>query len=196
MTVALHALNLHFKVRRVFAVSFQAISGAGYPGVASFDINENVIPYVGGEEQKVESEPRKMMGTADGGRVVPADFMISAHTNRVPVTDGHLVAISVEFDQQAGLDEVTRALRDFELNDQAAGLPSSPEPVIRLHEKPDRPQPRLDRMDGKGMTTGVGRLRPDPLFDYKFVVLSHNTIRGAAGGSIYNAELLKSQGWL
>jgi aspartate-semialdehyde dehydrogenase len=191
MTVALHALNLEFGVDSAIAVSFQALSGAGYPGVASLDINDNVIPYVGGEEEKVEWEPRKMMGKLSGSGVALADLRISAHTNRVPVTDGHLVCMSVKLLMDPGLD-----LGRFCLPEESAGLPSAPDPVIRLHRNQDRPQPRLDRLDGRGMTTGVGRLRRDPILDYKMVVLSHNTIRGAAGGSIYNAELLYRQGWL
>lgn len=196
MTVALNAINNRYPIQRVFAVSFQAISGAGYPGVASMDINENVIPFVGGEEEKVQTEPRKVMGQIRNGRLENAAYTISAHTNRVPLTDGHLVCLSVELENRVDQRAIEDCFEYFELPAESASLPSSPRPPIRLHRKPDRPQPRLDRNDGEGMTTGVGRVRPDPLFDYKLVVLSHNTIRGAAGGSIYNAELLYNQGWL
>jgi aspartate-semialdehyde dehydrogenase len=191
MTVALKPLQDAFGLRKVFVVSLQALSGAGYPGVASLDVVDNVIPYVGGsEEDKVEWEPRKMLGTLDTNSIKLADFVISAHTNRVAVSDGHLVCLSIELDKKASLEEVASALREYQPPALSADLPSTPRPVILMRDEADRPQPRLDRNTGKGMTTVVGRLRKDPLFDYKMVVLSHNTIRGAAGGSIYNAELL------
>ena len=194
MTVALKALQDAFGLERVFAVSLQALSGAGYPGVASLDIVGNVIPNILGEEEKVECEPLKMLGTLNNGAISLADFVISAHTNRVAVLDGHLVCLSVELKNPATALEASRALTAYHAPQVSKGLPSSPEPVIQVRDEPDRPQPRLDRMIGKGMTTVVGRLRPDPLLDLKMVVLSHNTIRGAAGGSIYNAELLVKQG--
>lgn len=190
MTVALKPLLDKFGLRRVFAVSMQALSGAGYPGVASMDIIDNVIPYIAGEEEKVEREPQKILGTVQGDTLQPADFAISAHTNRVAVTDGHMVCLSIELGKKASLADVESALRSYQAPQAARNLPSAPSPVILLSDKPDRPQPRLDRMTGRGMATVVGRLRQDPLFDIKLVVLSHNTIRGAAGGSIYNAELL------
>jgi aspartate-semialdehyde dehydrogenase len=196
MTVALKALDDAFGVKKVFAVSMQALSGAGYPGVPSMDIIDNVIPLIKGEEEKVEAEPRKMLGRVQGDAIVPADFVISAHTNRVAVTDGHLVCLSVELDQKAGPDEAERVLRAYQAPEVSRNLPSAPNPVIVVRDEADRPQPRLDRMAGKGMATVVGRVRPDPLFDLKLVVLSHNTIRGAAGGSIYNAELLAKLGYI
>jgi len=194
LTVALKALQDAFGIGCAFVVSMQAVSGAGYPGVASLDIIDNVIPFVGGEEDKVEWEPRKMLGKYENGQIVLPDFVISAHTNRVAVSDGHLVCLSLELGKRVSLEDVTEALRSYSIPEMSMGLPFSPQPVIAIREESDRPQPRLDRMTGKGMTTVVGRIRPDPLFDYKMVILSHNTIRGAAGGSIYNAELLVKHG--
>ncbi len=196
MTVALRALQAAFGLRKVFAVSLQALSGAGYPGVASLDIIDNAIPYVGGEEDKVEWEPRKMLGAFKGDQIELADFTISAHTNRVAVSDGHLVCLSVELGSKATQQQAAQAMRDYRAPEVSANLPFTPRPVILVREEPDRPQPRLDRDTGCGMTSVVGRIRPDPLFDLKMVVLSHNTVRGAAGGSIYNAELLVDQGLL
>ncbi len=196
MTITLKALQDTFGLRRVFAVSLQAVSGAGYPGVPSLDIMDNVIPFIGGEEEKVELEPRKMLGRLEETGIQPADFVISAHTNRVPVSDGHVVCLSIEMDQSADLPTVRRAIEDYLPPEVCAELPSTPKPVIIYRDEPDRPQPRLDRGTGDGMTTVVGRLRTDPLLHIKLVVLSHNTIRGAAGGSIYNAELLVQQGML
>jgi aspartate-semialdehyde dehydrogenase len=193
LTVALKALQNQFGLRRAFVVSLQALSGAGYPGVASMDIIDNVIPYIGDEEAKVEWEPRKMLGRVNGHTIEMASLAISAHTNRVAVTDGHLVCCSIELEQKANLADVRQALLDYRGPEISQGLPSSPNPVIAIRDEPDRPQPRLDRGTGKGMSTVVGRLRPDPLFDFKFVVLSHNTVRGAAGGAIYNGELLAAQ---
>ena len=194
MTVVLKALQDAFGLKCIFAVSMQAISGAGYPGVASLDILDNVIPNIGGEEEKVEFESRKMLGTLENGEIQLADFAISAHTNRVAVSDGHLVCLSVELGQRVTVEDAARAIRDYKSPEISADLPSAPRPVLVLREESDRPQPRLDRNTGQGMTTVVGRLRPDPLFDLKMVVLSHNTIRGAAGGSLFNAELLVKKG--
>lgn len=196
MTVAFKALQDAFGLRRAVVVSLQAISGAGYPGVASLDILDNVIPHVGGEEEKVEWEPRKMLGSLEDDRIRLAPVAISAHTNRVAVSDGHIVCASVELEQPASLDHVHLALESYQAVEIARSLPSAPQPPIVVREEADRPQPRLDRWTGAGMTTVVGRLRPDPLFHLKLVVLSHNTIRGAAGGSIYNAELLVKMGYL
>ncbi len=194
LTVALKALQEAFGLRRVFAVSMQALSGAGFPGVASLDILDNVIPYIAGEEEKVEYEPRKILGRLKGDGLHPAEFAISAHTNRVAVGDGHLVCVSLELEHPADLAMVGKALHEYTAPSISRDLPSAPHPVILLRQEPDRPQPRLDRQSGNGMTTVVGRLRPDPLFHMKMVVLSHNTVRGAAGGSIYNAELLVKMG--
>jgi aspartate-semialdehyde dehydrogenase len=193
LTVTLKALHESFGVARVLAVSFQALSGAGYPGVPSLDILDNVIPFIEGEEEKVEWEPRKMLGNINGASITYADISISAHTNRVPVSDGHLVCVSVELERHASPEEAVEVLRCFQVPEISFDLPSAPKPPIAVLEEPDRPQPKRDRLAGNGMTTVVGRLRHDPLFDLKYVVLSHNTIRGAAGGSIYNAELLVKQ---
>jgi len=190
LTVVLKALQARFGLRKVFAVSLQALSGAGYPGVASLDIIDNVIPYIGDEEDKIEWETRKMLGKFNGAQLELASFTVSAHANRVAVSDGHTICCSVELEEKASPEEAQSALQDYQPPQLARGLPSTPQPVIEFRSEPDRPQPRLDRNTGKGMTTVVGRLRPDPLFDLKMVVLSHNTIRGAAGGAIYNGELL------
>jgi aspartate-semialdehyde dehydrogenase len=196
MTVVLKALFDAFGVKKVLAVSLQALSGAGYPGVPSLDIIDNVIPLINGEEEKIEREPRKMLGHVVGDAIKPADLIISAHANRVAVTDGHMVCLSIEMDKKPDLKDVIQTLRDYQAPEISRDLPSAPMPVIVVREEADRPQPRLDRVTGRGMTTVVGRIRPDPLFDLKMVVLSHNTIRGAAGGSIYNAELLVKLGYV
>jgi aspartate-semialdehyde dehydrogenase len=196
LTVALKTLQDVFGLRRAFVVSLQALSGAGYPGVPSLDVVDNVIPYIEGEEEKVEWEPRKMLGKLQGEQVALAEINISAHTNRVAVSDGHLVCVSLELDAPASVADVRQALLNYQVPEIGRDLPSTPQPVILVSDQDDRPQPRLDRMSGKGMTTVVGRLRNDPLLQFKFVVLSHNTIRGAAGGSIYNAELLAKQGFI
>lgn len=196
VTTALAALHHAFGVQRGFMVSMQAISGAGYPGVAALDIVDNVIPYIGGEEEKFETEPRKMLGAYHAGQIafLPATF--SAHTNRVPVLDGHLVCLSLELGRAVEPAEAARALRDFTGHRVARDLPSAPATLIEVRDEPDRPQPRRDREAGHGMTTVVGRVRPDPIWHVRLVVLSHNTIRGAAGGAILNAELLVKQGWV
>jgi len=207
LTIALKVLDNAFGVKKVFAVSLQALSGAGYPGVPSLDIMDNVIPNVGngGEEEKVEWEPRKMLGKlvgleapspAPGAKIELADIKFSAHTNRVAVIDGHTVCVSVELATQTDPESAEAILRAYTAPLSARELPSSPRPVIEVRDEADRPQPRLDRLTGNGMTTVVGRLRRDPILDLKFVVLSHNTIRGAAGASIYNAELLVNENLL
>jgi aspartate-semialdehyde dehydrogenase len=196
LTVALKALDDAFGVKKVFAVSLQALSGAGYPGVSSLDIIDNVIPNIGGEEEKVEWEPRKMLGKYIDSKIQLAEMGISAHTNRVAVIDGHTICASVEFSQPVSPEAAIQAMKSYQAPASARDLPSSPRPVIEVRYEADRPQPRLDRLTGKGMTTVVGRVREDPLYHLKFVVLSHNTIRGAAGGSLYNAELLVNEGLL
>jgi aspartate-semialdehyde dehydrogenase len=198
LTIALKALDESFGVKKVFAVSLQALSGAGYPGISSLDIMDNVIPNVanGGEEDKVEWEPRKMLGKRNHGKIELAEIKFSAHVNRVAVIDGHTVCASVELSSPADPEAAEEVLRGYRAPASASDLPSTPRPVIEIRKEADRPQPRLDRLTGKGMTTVVGRVRRDPILDLKFVVLSHNTIRGAAGGSIYNAELLVNEGLL
>ncbi|MEW6179117.1 MAG: aspartate-semialdehyde dehydrogenase [Chloroflexota bacterium] len=196
MTIALKALQDAFGLKRVFAVSLQALSGAGYPGVASLDIADNVIPFISGEEEKVEWEPRKMLGRLDGEEVQLAGIGISAHTNRVAVTDGHLVCLTVELEQRTAPEQARAVLAAFKAPPAVTELPSAPRPVIVVREEENRPQPRLDRLTGGGMTTVVGRVRADNLFDLRLTVLSHNTIRGAAGGSLLNAELMVQMGYV
>jgi aspartate-semialdehyde dehydrogenase len=197
LTMALRPILDTFGIRRAIVVSMQAISGAGYPGVASLDILDNVIPNIGGgEEEKVESEPRKMLGTFSDGKIEPAPFTMSAHTNRVAVSDGHTVCVSLELGKRAAPEEIRKALEGYEFPAAVRGLPSLPEKFIEVREEQDRPQPRKDRNAGNGMTAVVGRIRPDPVWDIKFVVLSHNTIRGAAGAAILNAELLLAQEYI
>jgi aspartate-semialdehyde dehydrogenase len=195
MTVAFKALQEAFGLRRALVVSMQAVSGAGYPGVASLDILDNVVPYIPGEEEKVESEPRKMLGrlAEQGDRIDFAPVQLSAHTNRVAVTDGHMVCASVEFARAASPAEAAQAMAEFQAPAIVQMLPSAPHCVIEVRSEPDRPQPRKDRNAGNGMTTVVGRVRADPLLHVKFVVLSHNTVAGAAGGAILNGELLVAQ---
>lgn len=196
MTIALKALQDAFGLKRVFAVSLQALSGAGYPGVASLDIADNVIPFISGEEEKVEWEPRKMLGRLDGEEVQLAGIGISAHTNRVAVTDGHLVCLTVELEQRTAPEQARAVLAAFKAPPAVTELPSAPWPVIVVREEENRPQPRLDRLTDGGMTTVVGRVRADNLFDLRLTVLSHNTIRGAAGGSLLNAELMVQMGYV
>jgi aspartate-semialdehyde dehydrogenase len=193
-TVALRPILDAFGLKRIFVVSMQAVSGAGYPGVASLDIVDNVVPYIGNEEDKVETEPQKMLGKLVSGEIQAAGFRTSAHTNRVAVVDGHTVCASVELETKAPAADVSQVLAEFKGPEIVRGLPSAPKTIIEVRSEADRPQPRKDRDSGKGMTTVVGRVRSDPLFDVKFVVLSHNTIRGAAGGSLLNAELMAAQG--
>ena len=194
LTVSLKPLQDSFGIKKVFVVSLQALSGAGYPGVSSLDILGNIMPYIGGEEEKVESEPLKMLGSLGDSGVDYADFSISAHTNRVPVIDGHLVCVSVSLERDTAPEEAIAAWESFTPPEVVRSLPSSPERSIIVRREPDRPQPRLDRDSGQGMTTQVGRVRPDPIFHLRYIALSHNTLKGAAGGSLQNAELLVAQG--
>lgn len=182
----LAALHRKFGVESVVLTTFQAISGAGYPGVASLDIMDNVIPYIAGEEPKVEIEAQKILGTLRNGVIEKADFTVSAQCFRVNVIDGHMVSIRVDLKEKATLEDVVAAMREFPSLD----LHSSPEHFIEVTDEPSRPQTRLDRDNGNGMTITVGRVFPDNIFDYRFVSLSHNTVRGAAGSAVLNAELL------
>lgn len=196
---ALHPLHETFDVKKIFVVTMQSVSGAGYAGVVSMDIIDNVVPFIGAEEDKMERrEPQKLLGTFDGQRVQAADFHVSAHCNRVPVRNGHLEAISVEFARRPSLEDVRLAWAEYNPLPQQLRLPSAPQAAILYREETDRPQPRMDRLAGSipGMATVVGRLREDPLFHMKFLALGHNTIRGAAGGSLLNAELLVAQGYV
>lgn len=193
-TVALAPLHAAFGLRTLFVTTMQAISGAGYPGVPSLDILGNVIPYIGDEEPKLEREMQKMLGVVGAEGVADAPFVVSAQANRVPVENGHTVCISAAFDTRPTVEQALAALRVWTGAAVVRGLPSAPDVPLRYRDEADRPQPRRDVMDGKGMTTVVGRLREDPILHLKFVAMSHNTIRGAAGGSILNAELLVAQG--
>jgi aspartate-semialdehyde dehydrogenase len=194
LALALKPLHEAFGLRKVYAVTMQAVSGAGYPGVPSLDILDNVIPYIGGEEDKMETESLKLLGKLEGDRIVPAPAVVSAQCNRVPVRDGHTECLSVAFAHKPGLGELIAALEGFRAPPEIAALPSSPAQPIVVRREVDRPQPLLDRDAGNGASVSVGRVRPCPLFDFKFVLLGHNTMRGAAGGSIHNAELLVARG--
>lgn len=197
LVLPLKALQDAFGLRRVFVVTMQAISGAGYPGVPSLDILGNIIPYIGGEEEKIERESRKILGTLNGEGVQTASFVVSAQCNRVPVRDGHTECLSVELEHKpSSVEMVIAALTSFRPSAQVARLPSTPQHAIVVRPEPDRPQPVRDSDLERGMATVVGRVRPCSLFDYKFVILGHNTVRGAAGGSIHNAELLVAQGYI
>jgi aspartate-semialdehyde dehydrogenase len=194
MAAALAPLHAAFTVRQVVAFTMQAVSGAGYPGVPSLDILGNVIPFIGDEEPKLEQELGKLLGRMDGDTLIPAEVMVSAHANRVPVEHGHTVCLSVGFDRRPTVEEALAALRGWRGDPALHGLPSAPEPPLVLRPEPDRPQPRRDVLTGRGMATVVGRVRPDPLLHLRLVALSHNVIRGAAGGSVLNAELLLARG--
>jgi aspartate-semialdehyde dehydrogenase len=221
LALALKPLHDAFGVRALHVTTLQAVSGAGYPGVASLDIVGNVVPYIRGEEEKMESEPLKMLGTLRKGKVgeapvgeapvgeapvgeasvdeasiVEAPITISAQCNRVPVRDGHTECVSVCFERVPTQAELAEALAAFRGPLKVAKLPSTPQQPILVRDEPDRPQPILDRDAGGGYAVSVERIRPCPLLDYRFVVLGHNTLRGAAGGAIHNAELLAAEGWL
>jgi aspartate-semialdehyde dehydrogenase len=185
-----------FGIRRVMATTMQAISGAGYPGVASMDINANVIPFIGGEEEKMQQETQKILGEFTGDSLVPLDAKVSAHCNRVPVLDGHMVATSVELERKPSLPEIIQAIESFRSVPQERKLPSAPERPVQYMEAVDRPQPRRDAERERGMAVFVGRLRECPVLGYKFMSLGHNTIRGAAGAAVLNAELMYSEGLL
>jgi aspartate-semialdehyde dehydrogenase len=190
LALALAPLHRAFGIERLFVSTMQAVSGAGYPGVASLDILGNVIPSINGEEEKIERETRKVLGQLSGGAVQPAQFAVSAHTNRVAVVDGHMMTVSVGFSRRVGPDEAVTAMRGFRSPKCVAELPSSPNPPIEVDDRGDRPQPRLDLDRGGGMVVTVGRVRPCPVLDLRLVVLGHNTVRGAAGQGIQIAELL------
>jgi aspartate-semialdehyde dehydrogenase len=192
----LRALHDAFGLVRVHAVTMQAISGAGYPGVASFDILDNVIPYIKNEEDKVETEPLKLLGVLKDGSIRPAEFAMSAQTNRVPVMDGHLAALSVELSGHPSLEDVKAALAGWQAPQAVRDLPSTPPQPMAVREEVDRPQPRRDRDAGHGMTVSVGRVQVCPVLGFKLVALVHNTVRGAAGGAIQNAEWLVASGAL
>ncbi len=193
---ALHPLQQSFGLERVMVTTLQAVSGAGYPGLSSLDILDNAIPFIGGEEPKLEQEPLKMLGTYADGAIHFAEFKVSAHCNRVATRDGHLECVSVTLRTAPSLEDIETAFRAYTSLPQEMGLPTAPPKPILFRSEPDRPQTRLDRDAGKGMAVSVGRLRECSLLGVKFVALGSNTMRGAAGGSVLNAELLKMQGLL
>lgn len=196
LVLALAPLHKSFGLEKVMAVTMQAVSGAGYPGVASLDILGNVIPYIAKEEEKMEEETQKLLGSLNGAGVVLAPFKMSAQCNRVAVEDGHTESVSVQLTKKAEAEEILEAWHSFRGVAQEKRLPSAPDVPVRYLQPTDRPQPRFDVDSGHGMTTTVGRLRPCGVLDWKFTVLSHNTIRGAAGAALLNAELLKVEGYL
>lgn len=195
LVLALKPLAERFGLRSVFVSTMQAISGAGYPGVASLDIVGNVVPFIRNEEEKLEAETRRLLGKLEGSKIVPLDAKVSAHCNRVAVEDGHTESVSIELASKPTREEILAAWREFRPL-CGKNLPTAPQQPVEYDTAEDRPQPRLDRMRGRGMAATVGRLRPCSLLDWKFTVLSHNTIRGAAGAALLNAELLASQGKL
>ena len=197
LAMALAPLQRAFGVEQVHVTTMQAISGAGFAGVASYAILDNVVPYIGGaEEEKIEKEPRKILGRWSGSRFEDAPIAISAQVNRVPTIDGHLMTISAKLRERASIDDVRAAIESFTGEPQRLGLPSAPERPLHYIDAPDRPQPRLDRDRERGMAVSVGRLRPCTLLDLRMVALVHNTIRGAAGAAILNGELLEARGLL
>ena len=194
--MAVAPLHKAFGLQRMFAATLQAVSGAGYPGVASLDVLDNVIPYIPGEEEKVEQETCLLLGKIRDGKRHPAEVAVSAHANRVPVVDGHTVCISAAFERKPSVEEAQEVLRGFRGPRMVAGLPSAPERPIHLRLEADRPQPRRDRDAERGWAVTVGRVRQCPLLDLRLVSVVHNTLRGAAGGAVLNAELLVASGFL
>jgi len=196
LTLALTPLKKQFGVELVQVTSYQALSGAGSAGVVSLDIIDNVIPFIKNEELKVESEPLKLLGMVQNDKIELAPFRVSAHCSRVNVSHGHLLAVSVKLKRKPSVDEFISAFSSFISPIQSLNLPSAPLKPIIIKGETDRPQPKFDRNTDNGMAISIGRIRPCPVFDYKFFTVSHNMIRGAAGASILNAELLKAQGYL
>ena len=192
--LAMAPLHERFRLKSVFIATMQAVSGAGYPGVPSLDILGNAIPHIGGEEPKLETEMQKMLGRFNGQTIDAAPFVVSAHANRVAVENGHTVCLSMGFEEKPTVDQAIAAIRTWRGDAGVRGLPSAPELALRYRDEPDRPQPRRDAAEGRGMTVSVGRLREDPILDLRMVAMGHNTIRGAAGGSILNAEVLVKTG--
>jgi aspartate-semialdehyde dehydrogenase len=192
LAMALAAVR-HFEPSRVTVSTMQAVSGAGYPGVASLDILGNVVPFIDGEEEKIQTETQKILGTLEGDRVVPHPMVVSAQTTRVPVVNGHTETISVGFDKKPSHGELVAAFRDFSGKPQQHGCPSAPRQPLIVMEEPNRPQPRIDVEREGGMAVFIGRVRPCPVLDFKFVALGHNTVRGAAGAAVLNAELMLAE---
>jgi aspartate-semialdehyde dehydrogenase len=194
LALALAPLDAAFGVERVSVVTMQAVSGAGLPGVPSLLALDNLVPWIAGEEEKIETEPAKILGRLEGGRLAPHPMVVSAAANRVAVTDGHTLCVSVALGRRAEAAELRAAWDGFAGEPQRLGLPTAPQRPVRYLDAPDAPQPRLHRDLDRGMAATVGRLRPCPLVDYKFVTLSHNTLRGAAGGAVLLAELAAARG--
>lgn len=190
----MHIFDRAFGLRAALITTMQAISGAGYPGVSALDIVDNIVPHIPGEDEKLENEPRKLLGRMSGGELVLAELAISAEATRVPVRDGHLAAVSVRLEEQATPEEAIEALRVWRPPAIAAELPSSPAETLVYRDEADRPQPRLDRSNGAGLAWTVGNVRRCPVLDLRYMALTHNTLRGAASGAILNAELLVAQG--
>lgn len=193
LAMVLAPLHKAFGVEAVMMTSMQAISGAGYPGVSSMDMIDNVVPHIGGEEEKVEVEPQKILGTFTGSKIESATFKVSAQCNRVPVQDGHLESVRVKLTKKVSVDDVIQVLESFTGLPQELKLPTAPARPIIVRKEADRPQTRLDRDAENGMATVVGRISKDTIFDFKLTLISHNTIRGAAGAAILNAELLRAK---
>lgn len=196
LVIALKPLHDNFGLEAVHVVTMQALSGAGYPGVPSLDILDNVIPFISGEEEKMQTEPLKILGAFDGQKIQNLEFPISASCNRVAVLDGHTESVSVKLKKPATPEEIIEVWKNFSAEPQKRSLPSAPKQPIYYFSESNYPQPRLHRHLEKGMAVAIGRLRPCSLFDYKFTLLSHNTVRGAAGGAILNAELMVARGIL
>jgi len=193
LTLAIAPLHRDFGIEQLVVSTMQSISGAGYPGVPSLDVLDNVVPYIGGEEEKVVEETQKFLGGWGAAGFEPASFPMSVHCNRVLVRDGHTETVSVRLTGSPDVRAVTESFRRFTGRPQELGLPSAPKHPIVVRDEPDRPQPLLDRDTERGMVSSVGRIRPDPVLGLKFVVVGHNTIRGAAGASVLNAELLVAE---
>jgi len=196
LAMSLAPLEKEFGIEKVMMTSMQAVSGAGYPGLPTLDILGNVIPFISGEEEKVERETQKLLGKFVEDAVRPGGFIVSAHCNRVPVEDGHTESISVSLKTKATTDDLVAAWRKFRSLPQERNLPFAPKHPIIVREERDRPQPKFDLAVEHGMATVVGRVRPCPVLQFKYIALSHNTIRGAAGAALLNAELMKSEGYL
>lgn len=187
-------LHEAYGIDSAVVVTMQAISGAGYPGVPSMDIMDNIIPHIGGEDGKLESEPRKLCGSYADGKIELADFVVSAHANRVPVIDGHLGSVSVKLKEKATAEDAIARFKNWQPADIVRDLPTMPDPVFIYRPEENRPQPRYDRNAGNGLAWTVGKVRTCPVNDVRFLALAHNTLRGAASGSILNAELMVKQG--
>ena len=196
LAMSLAPLDKAFGVEKVMMTSMQAVSGAGYPGIPTLDILGNVVPFISGEEEKVERETQKLLGKFCDEAVKPGDFVVSAHCNRVPVEDGHTESISVSLKKKASVEDLLEAWRKFRSIPQERNLPFAPKHPIIVREERDRPQPKFDLAAEHGMATVVGRVRTCPVLQFKYIALSHNTIRGAAGAALLNAELMKSEGYL